>query len=124
MRQVGLASWAGLRDWRSLLLSLSLPALLLLPLGLLIPESPRWLLSQVRRCHGKVCMPVQGRKEEYAAVLRRAAQVNRRPLLTIVPAPPGRAGLLQRGGVVQCHAPSPPRLTRLLAWASIIIANW
>ena len=79
----------------------------------------------MRQCDGKVCMPVQGRKEEYAAVLLRAAQVNGRPLLTIVPPPrPGREGLLQQGGVVQCHAPSPPRPTRLLAWASVIIANW
>ena len=40
----GLVSWAGVRDWQSLMLVLSLPNLLLLSLWWLLPESPRWLL--------------------------------------------------------------------------------
>ena len=42
---VGLLSWAGIRDWRTLQLVCSTPALLLLSYQWLIPESPRWLLA-------------------------------------------------------------------------------
>ncbi|XP_053573166.1 organic cation/carnitine transporter 2 [Bombina bombina] len=58
-----------LREWRTLLLALTVPGLLCIPLWWIIPESPQWLISQ-------------GRIEEAEAIIRKAAKINR------VPAPP------------------------------------
>ncbi|XP_067838663.1 organic cation/carnitine transporter 2-like [Heptranchias perlo] len=52
-----------IRDWRMLLLALTLPEILYVPLWWYIPESPRWLLSQ-------------GQVEQAEAILKAAARKN------------------------------------------------
>ncbi|XP_067884882.1 organic cation/carnitine transporter 2-like [Heterodontus francisci] len=52
-----------IRDWRMLLLALTLPEILYVPLWWYIPESPRWLLTQ-------------GHMEQAEAILKDAARKN------------------------------------------------
>ncbi|KAM6225251.1 solute carrier family 22 member 4 [Rhynchocyon petersi] len=52
-----------IRDWRMLLLALTVPGVLCVPLWWFIPESPRWLISQRRF-------------EEAEGIIRKAAKMN------------------------------------------------
>ncbi|XP_071615167.1 solute carrier family 22 member 4 isoform X2 [Heliangelus exortis] len=52
-----------IRDWRMLLLALTVPGLFCIPLWWIIPESPRWLISQ-------------GRYKEAEIIIRKAAALN------------------------------------------------
>ncbi|KAM4892874.1 solute carrier family 22 member 4-like isoform 5-T5 [Sylvia borin] len=59
------------RDWRMLLLALTVPGLFCIPLWWIIPESPRWLISQ-------------GRYKEAEAIIRKAAKINGIPAPTVL----------------------------------------
>ncbi|KAM6475140.1 solute carrier family 22 member 4 isoform 3-T3 [Liasis olivaceus] len=55
-----------IREWRMLLLALTVPGVCCVPLWWFIPESPRWLISQ-------------GRIGEAEAIIRKAAETNKIP---------------------------------------------
>uniref|UniRef100_H3AD00 Major facilitator superfamily (MFS) profile domain-containing protein n=1 Tax=Latimeria chalumnae TaxID=7897 RepID=H3AD00_LATCH len=63
-----------LRSWQALLLALSMPGLLYIPLWWFIPESPRWLLSQ-------------GRVNEAESIIQQAAEKNKVPPPSVIFAP-------------------------------------
>ena len=42
---VGIVAWAGIRDWRELQFTCTLPCILLFSWYWIFPESPRWLLA-------------------------------------------------------------------------------
>ncbi|XP_077183012.1 solute carrier family 22 member 4 isoform X3 [Paroedura picta] len=56
-----------IRDWRMLLLALTVPGVCCVPLWWIIPESPRWLISQ-------------GRFQEADRIIRKAAKMNGIPV--------------------------------------------
>ncbi|XP_032067291.1 solute carrier family 22 member 4 isoform X1 [Thamnophis elegans] len=60
-----------IRDWRMLLLALTVPGVCCIPLWWFIPESPRWLISQ-------------GRFTEAEAIIRKAAKRNKIPAPEII----------------------------------------
>ncbi|KAJ7316503.1 hypothetical protein JRQ81_002665 [Phrynocephalus forsythii] len=60
-----------IRDWRELILTLTLPGLLYIPLWWFIPESPRWLISQ-------------GKLQEAEAIIRKAAEKNGVPAPDVI----------------------------------------
>lgn len=65
---VGIVSYAGIRDWRTLTLVLSAPNILVIFIFLwALPESPRWLISKKK-------------KEKLLRVLDKAAKVNKKHL--------------------------------------------
>uniref|UniRef100_A0A3Q3WS34 Major facilitator superfamily (MFS) profile domain-containing protein n=1 Tax=Mola mola TaxID=94237 RepID=A0A3Q3WS34_MOLML len=86
-----------LRDWKSLLFSIFLPTLLYVPLWWVIPESPRWLVTQ-------------GRVAEAEAIMRKAARLNKveAPLVifedyTTLVSPEEAMGVLKNAYVSTIH---------------------
>uniref|UniRef100_A0A6I8QXA8 Solute carrier family 22 (organic cation/zwitterion transporter), member 4 n=1 Tax=Xenopus tropicalis TaxID=8364 RepID=A0A6I8QXA8_XENTR len=60
-----------IRDWRTLLLALTIPGLFCIPLWWIIPESPQWLICK-------------GRLEEAEVIIRKAAKINRVPAPAVI----------------------------------------
>ncbi|XP_070595400.1 solute carrier family 22 member 4 [Erythrolamprus reginae] len=60
-----------IREWRMLLLALTVPGVFCIPLWWFIPESPRWLISQ-------------GRFKEAEAIIRKAAKINKIPAPAVI----------------------------------------
>ncbi|NP_001088049.1 solute carrier family 22 member 4 [Xenopus laevis] len=60
-----------IRDWRTLLLALTIPGLFCIPLWWIIPESPQWLI-----CKGRI--------EEAEDIIRKAAKINRVPAPAVI----------------------------------------
>jgi len=62
---VGLLAWAGVRNWRTLMLVCSAPAGLIALLWFAIPESPRWLIAK-------------GRIDQLRRDVKKTARINKR----------------------------------------------
>ncbi|XP_018495839.1 organic cation transporter protein [Galendromus occidentalis] len=74
-----------IRDWQNLQMAFSLPMVLLISYYWMVPESPRWLISQ-------------GRLEEAEAIVQKMARINKVPL---------SANFLQSNLEGQSHGASP-----------------
>ena len=60
---VGILSWAGLRNWRILMLVCSAPAIVITSVPFILPESPRWLIAK-------------GKVEQLKKDVKKTAEIN------------------------------------------------
>ena len=108
---VGLLSWAGMRDWRELMLLVSVPNLFLLVYWFYLPESPRWLLTM-------------GKVKEFNTVLSQAAEQNKKQIQVDSSQPfnPDSAILPESGGKASFVDLFKPRI--ILGRSVCLFVNW